>query len=179
VLVALVVPREAAAQAFISPLIGYDFGGDAGCPSITNCENKALNYGVGVGSMGPILGGEFELAYAKDFFGQSPAFSTSVLTAMGNLLVGPRIGFVQPYGTIGLGLIKTHVEFTTPSLVNSANYFGWDLGGGLMIVPTSHVGVRGDIRYFHAFQDFNILGLTLSNTKLDFGRASAALFLRF
>jgi len=34
---------EVRAQGFISPFIGYDFGGDASCPNITNCQDKKLN----------------------------------------------------------------------------------------------------------------------------------------
>ena len=42
-------------------------------------------------------------------------------------------------------------------------------------------GMRGvrDIRYWPAFQDLNALGFTLSDTRLDFGRASVALVLTF
>ena len=43
----------------------------------------------------------------------------------------------------------------------------------------SHIGVRGDIRYFHAFQDLEILGLSLGETTLDFGRAAAGVVFRF
>jgi hypothetical protein len=28
------------AQGYISPLIGFNFGGDANCPQITNCQDK-------------------------------------------------------------------------------------------------------------------------------------------
>jgi hypothetical protein len=42
-----------------------------------------------------------------------------------------------------------------------------------------HVGVRGDLRYFHAFQDITFLGVAISKLKLDFGRASAGLVLQF
>ena len=42
----------ARAEGFISPFIGYNFGGDTGCPSISNCEDKHLNGGNGVGSVG-------------------------------------------------------------------------------------------------------------------------------
>ena len=40
-------------------------------------------------------------------------------------------------------------------------------------------GVRGVIRYCHAFEDLNALGFTLSDTRLDFGRASVALMPTF
>ena len=53
-------PAPAGAQGFVSPLIGFDFGGDSGCPEISECEDKNLNIAVGVGSLGNIFGTEFE-----------------------------------------------------------------------------------------------------------------------
>ena len=173
-------PTYARAQAFVSPFIGYDFGGDASCPQITNCENRKLNFGVSLGTTGRVLGFEEELAYAKDFFGTAPSLSSNVLTLMSNAMIIPKIGPVRPYALAGLGLIKTHVEFTPSSVLTSNNNnFGWDVGGGVAAFFGAHAGVRGDIRYFHAFQDLNALGFTLSDMKLDFGRASVGLVLTF
>ena len=42
-----------------------------------------------------------------------------------------------------------------------------------------HVGLRGDVRYFHAFQDLEILGLPIADTKLDFGRISGGVVFKF
>lgn len=168
------------AQDYISPFLGFNFGGDSGCPSITDCEDKRLNAGVALGKMGSLLGFEIDFGYAKDFFGDTPEFESSVLTLMGNLMVVPAIGPVRPYALVGAGLMKTHVELTPESLLTSDNNdFGWDVGGGVFILFGEHIGVRGDIRYFHSFEDFAPLGITLSDTKLDFGRASAALVLKF
>ena len=176
----VLAPGAAFAQGFVSPLIGYDFGGDSGCPEITACEDKNLNVGVSVGSLGSVVGTELEFAYAKDFFGDMPGASSSVLTLMGNVMVAPRFGVVQPYGLIGLGLIKTNVEFSASSFLESTNnHFGWDIGGGLIVFVSQHVGVRGDIRYFHAFQDLEVLGIGLADAKLDFGRAAGGLVFRF
>src|SRR5688572_11812234 len=123
-----------AAQAFISPLVGYNFGGDAGCPELAGCENKNLNVGLAVGSLGSIVGTELEFGYSRDFFGETPGVSSSVLTLMGNLLLAPRFGPVQPYVAAGIGLIKTNVEFGVTELLESSNnHLGWDFGGGLMI----------------------------------------------
>ena len=179
-LVLVIAPCAAYAQGFVSPFIGYDFGGDSGCPEITGCEEKNLNVGVAVGSLGNVTGTELEFAYARNFFGDIPNASSSVLTLMGNVMVGPRLGPAQPYGLIGLGFIKTHVDFSATGLLESNNrHFGWDIGGGLIVFFGSHVGVRGDIRYFHAFQELEILGISLGETKLDFGRAAAGLVFRF
>jgi hypothetical protein len=48
-----------------------------------------------------------------------------------------------------------------------------------MIFFGDHVGIRGDIRYFHTFQDLEFLGFELDGEKLDFGRAAAALVFKF
>ena len=172
--------KEARAQGFISPFIGYDFGGDASCPNITNCQDKKLNAGVAIGTLGSILGFEEELGYAKNFFGDSTAFSSSVLTVMSNLMIVPNIGPIRPYVIGGLGLIKTHAELTPKSVFTSSNNnFGWDVGGGVALLLGGHVGVRGDIRYFHDFQDVDLKILTISDPKFDFGRVSAGLVLKF
>jgi len=171
---------SARAEGFISPLIGFNFGGDANCPQITSCQDKRLNFGVSLGTMGSVLGFEEEFAYAKDFFGTAPLISnSSVLTVMSNVMLVPNIGPVRPYALVGLGLMKSRVEVTPISLLTSDNNsFGWDIGGGV-IVGGKHIGVRGDIRYFHSFQDQTFAGFVLANPKLNFGRASAALMLMF
>lgn len=168
------------AQGFIAPLVGFDFSGDASCPNISNCEDKRLNAGVALGTLGAVFGFEEEFAYAKDFFGTAPMLSSSVLTAMSNVMLVPRIGPVRPYLLGGMGVIKSHVELTPTSLLTSdSNSFGWDLGGGVIALVGPHVGVRGDVRYFHTFQDVAILGFVLQNQKLDFGRASVGVMLTF
>jgi opacity protein-like surface antigen len=168
------------AQGFISPLIGYDFGGDAGCPSVSNCEDTKVNVSVSVGAMGTILGFEAEVAYAPDFFGNAPALSSSVLTLMGNVMLVPKLGRVRPYVLAGIGVIKTHVELTQASVFTTDNNnLGWDIGGGLIAMLGHHVGVRGDLRYFHAFQDLTVQEFTLSDAKLDYGRASVGVVLTF
>jgi opacity protein-like surface antigen len=171
---------NARAQGFISPIIGYDFGGDTGCPNLTGCKDKKLNAGVAFGSMGSFLGFEEELAYAKDFFGNAPGLSSSVLTAMSNVMVVPSIGPVRPYALVGLGLIKTHAELTPSSVLTTTNNnLGWDAGGGVILFFGGHLGIRGDIRYFHALQKLSVLGFTVTSAKLDFARAGAGLVLKF
>jgi len=175
--------RPGHAQGFISPFIGYNFGGDAGCPSITNCDDKRADYGVSVGALGSLVGFEAELGYTKNFFGETSNETSNVMTVMGNFMLAPKLGPVQPYGLAGLGLIRTSVEGVGTS--SDQNQFGWDLGGGLMVFFGGHVGIRGDVRYFHAFQvlDFAnvpiLSGLGLSGQKLDYGRAAAGVVFKF
>jgi len=172
------------AQGFVSPLIGYDFSGDTGCPNLStlvNCEDKKINISVGFGAMGNVVGFEEEVAYAPSFFGTAPALSSSVLTLMSNVMLVPKIGPVRPYFLAGVGLLKTHVDLTGPSLLSTNdNGFGWDVGGGVIGMFGAHVGLRGDLRYFHSFSDLSLLGFSLSNAQnLNFGRASAGLVFKF
>ena len=178
----MLVGRAAPARAegFLSPFIGYNFGGDSGCPQITNCDDKRLNAGVGLGALGNVLGFEEEFGYAKDFFGSAPNLDSSVLTVMSNLMIVPNLGPVRPYVLVGLGLVKTHVSFEAGSLLTSENNnLGWDVGGGLIGFFSPHVGLRGDVRYIHSFQDLETLGFTLGHNKLDFGRFSGAVVFAF
>ena len=177
----LALPSQARAEGFISPLIGFNFGGDANCPSVQGCEDKRMNFGVALGAAGSIFGFEEEFAYARDFFGSAPTLKSSVITVMSNVMLAPKIGPVRPYLATGLGLIKTHVDFTQATIFTSDNNnFGWDIGGGVHVTVAPHIGVRGDIRYFHTFQDLGPMGFSLgANQKLDFGRAAAALDFTF
>jgi hypothetical protein len=177
---AVAAPEGAHAQGFISPFIGFDFGGDSGCATASDCEDKNSNIGVAFGTMGRVAGFEAELGYARDFFGEIPGASSNVLTFMSNLMIAPRVGPVRPYVVGGVGLFKTHVEFTSIGLLETNNNsFGWDFGGGLMIFFGDHIGVRGDLRRFSTFQERSILGFDISNERLGFNRAAASLVLAF
>jgi hypothetical protein len=174
-------PRDAAAQGFISPFIGYNFSGDAGCPQITNCKDKRTDWGVSFGALGSVVGFEAEFGYTKNFFGETVGQTSNVLTFMGNFMLAPKIGPVQPYGVVGLGLIRTAIDATA---INSSdtNQFGWDGGGGLMIFFGEHFGIRGDVRYFRSFQilDFaNFPNIGFNQTKLNYGRVAGAAVFKF
>jgi opacity protein-like surface antigen len=174
--------RDAQAQGFISPFIGYNFGGDSGCLDLQDCRDKKLNWGVALGAMGDVVGFEEEFAYSPDFFGEVPGLSSSLLTLMSNFMINPKIGPVRPYFLVGVGLIKTRVEFTPLGILETSNNdFGWDIGGGLMGFFGDHFGLRGEVRYYHSFQDFEFepLGLALAGRKLDFGRVSGAAVFKF
>jgi hypothetical protein len=78
--------------------------------------------------------------------------------------------------------MKAHVSGNPINVLSfTNNTFAWDIGFGVMVMFGQHVGVKGDIRHFHSFQELNLLGLSLGggDTKLNFGRASGALVLQF
>jgi hypothetical protein len=181
-LLLLAAAAPSRAQGFISPFIGYDYGGNSGCPDISNCEDKRTNFGVAFGTMGRAFGFEEEFADAKNFFGSVGDQSSSVITVMSNLMLVPALGPVHPYVLGGLGLMKSHVEFTRSDVLSATNNsLAWDLGGGVTILFAGRFGIRGDIRHFHSTKAITIpfVGTTVTDEKLTFGRASAALVLAF
>ena len=172
----------ARAQGYVAPLIGYDFGGNAGCQQVSNCQDKRTNIGVAFGKMGTILGFEEEFADAKNFFGQVGTQESSVLTAMSNIMLVPAIGPVHPYGLFGMGLMKTHVGFNRTDVENFDNTgLAYNTAFGATVIFLHHVGIRGDIRHFHSTKSFTIpfIAATPASEKLSFSRVSGALVLAF
>ena len=163
------------ADGFVTPFLGYNFGGDSGnCVSLTDCQEKHVNIGLSIGSTGRVFGVEEDLSYAKNFFGAGS--DNSVMTVMTNLLVTIPLGPVQPYFVGGVGLIRPHASYNPVPVVTSKNAFGSDLGGGLTLMFGHRVGLRGDVRRFHTLQ--NVTFLVFTGEKLDFWRASAGITFR-
>jgi len=53
------------------------------------------------------------------------------------------------------------------------------MGGGVIVKVAPHVAVRGDIRYFHSFQELQILSFQITGEKINFGRGAAAVVFTF
>jgi hypothetical protein len=129
---------------------------------------------VSIGSAGR-SGFEFDIAYATDFFGDSPDAHNSVLTLMSNLVLGVPIGPVHPFALVGLGLIRPHA--TISDLSTSSNALGYDYGFGVTLSLGRRFGVRGDIRRFNTFDDLT-LGV-FKGGQLSFSRASIGITLKY
>jgi opacity protein-like surface antigen len=174
---------QASAQGFISPYIGSTFSKpplDA-CTAASGCEDGKRTIGVGLGTLGRIFGAEFDIGYTKAFFGETgDTASSGLMTIMGNVMVAPKIGPVQPYVLGGIGVLRLHVDSVTSTFTdNDESKLAWDVGGGVILFFGGHIGVRGDIRHFRALQDVELLAVTIQGTDLRFNRASAAVVLKF
>lgn len=174
----------ARAQVFISPLLGFNFGGVSGCPQLRGCENKQRNLSLSLGKLGSIFGAETEIAYSPTFFGDAPGLSSNVLTLMGNVMLAPKAGPIRPYLFGGTGIMKTRFELNASSLLPTLRptrdtSFGYVVGGGVFVFLGDHFGIRGDVRYYHSFPDVTILGITLPSEKLNFSRVGAGIVLAF
>jgi hypothetical protein len=180
--VALVwAPLDARADGYVSPWIGTQFG--------SNWNNGRAGFGVDAGYMGAgVIGGEFDFGYSPSFFGTTNDFgSNTVINAMGNVIVGAPIGGthgagIRPYGTFGVGLLRTQIDGGSLARVSSSNnMFGWNAGVGVMGYFNDHVGLRGDVRYLRGFKDLTtgneVIDLS-GNNQLHFWRASIGVTLR-
>ena len=166
------------ADGFISPFVGFNFGGDsANCASLTNCQEKRLNLGASIGSINGVYGFEEDISYARDFFGKTAGANNSMLTLMSNLMIVVPAGPIQVYGLAGLGLVRPHATFDAASLTLSKNALGYDYGGGLNIFLTHGLGLHGDVRHIKTFQTIT-LGV-FNNDQINFWRGSAGLTFRF
>jgi hypothetical protein len=176
----LCAATQARAQSFISPMLGFNFGGVSGCPAITGCTNQQRNLSLSLGRFGSIFGAETELAYTPDFFGDAPELSSNVRTLMGNVMLAPKAGPVRPYVLVGAGMMKTRFELGASSLLTmNDTALGYAAGGGIFVFLGDHFGLRGDVRYYHSFPDVTLMGITLPSEKLNYSRVGAAIVFQF
>jgi len=176
----VLAPATARADGFVSPWVGSAFG--------SNIQNGQTTLGVSAGGMGAgIIGGEADFGWSPSFFGTKSDFgSNSVLTLMGNVIVGVPIGGqhgagVRPFVIGGVGLIRSQIDGGTLTNVSSSdNMFGWNVGGGVMGYFTDHVGLRGDIRYLRATSELstNPNNIDLNGDRLHFWRAAVGVVFR-
>jgi opacity protein-like surface antigen len=179
----LCLPATAHADGFLSPNIGVNFSGDL--------DDAKFVYGAGLGFMGGgIFGLEVDFAYSPEFFeaddGDIDFIDDSNLTTlMFNVIVGVPIGGqqgpgIRPYGTIGLGLVRSSITGVEEFFDFSSNDLGMNVGGGLMGYFSDHFGLRGDVRYFRSLTDpENDDELDLGLGHFDFWRSTVGVLLRF
>jgi opacity protein-like surface antigen len=186
-LLALVSPPAAHADGLIVPFVGVNFAGNSGTELSAAIDAERIDWGVSLAYMGlGVLGFEADIAHSPDFYGRTDLGGSSVLTAMGNLLIGIPIGGqtgvgFRPYALVGLGAIRSRVDAFGDALSRDETKAAWDFGGGAMFFFGTHVGLRADLRYFRAFGDldFDLVDAFERPRSLDFARGSAGLILRF
>jgi opacity protein-like surface antigen len=180
------LPSVARADGLIVPFYGVNFGGDSGQSISSAFDASRSSWGVSFGWMGAgVIGVEGDFGYSPDFFGKTDIGGSSALTVTGNVLIGLPFGGqkgfgIRPYGLIGVGIVRSDID-DFEDLVGFDDTDGvWDVGGGVMIFFSSHVGLRGEVRYFRTFSAIDLLGIdALDSENLDFARGSVGLILRF
>ena len=196
VLMLLGVANPASADVLLTPYLGVTFGSGVEFAGLVDFDefDKKTTYGGTLTWMGDgILGFEADFGITPDFFelptgGFDTDFGdTNVTSLMGNIVLGIPIGGTsgpgfRPYGSAGLGLLRSRIE--TSGLFDdlSSNDFGINFGGGAYILFSDSVGIRGDLRYFRSMlgDDEGLLDiLDFDLGSFDFWRATVGVTFRF
>jgi opacity protein-like surface antigen len=141
---AVVMPTAAAADVLLTPYGGF---------SRIYEENRGT-FGVTLG-FGGLIGLEFDAARIQlGLEDDLPLvdFDAHATTLMGNMVVRFPTGPIQPYGSAGVGLVRVSGDIDVPTLGEvisvDAQDLGWNIGGGLYVLPTPNFGIRADFRRF-------------------------------
>ena len=190
------VAAPASADWLLTPYLGVTFGGSANFGNVgdlnDNFERKVA-YGVNLAWMGAgVIGLEVDFGSTPNFFedtsgtGDFDWCDSNMTTLMTNLVVGIPIGGqtgfgFRPYGSAGLGLIRSNVSSLGLFDDLATNDLGFNLGGGAHLFFGDNVGVRGDLRFFRGLQgeddDDDLFDLQARD--LDFWRGTVGVTFRF
>jgi opacity protein-like surface antigen len=194
VLTLALVPGSASAQDwFFTPFIGANFGGNANFADFDDFDDEVerrLDFGATLGWAGPgVVGFEVDFGYSPNFFEDTAGDAnfefgdSNVTTLMANILFTAPNQFgagIRPYGSGGLGLMRSHISGGDFFDDLSTNDFGFNIGGGVQGYFNENIGLRGDIRYFRALTDDepdNEFDLALS--EFDFWRGTVGVTFRW
>ena len=179
-------PAAARADGLIVPFLGVNFGGNAGQPLGDAVDAKQYDWGVSFAWMGGgVFGFEGDVGFSPDFYGKRDAGGSSVLSLMGNVLLGVPFGGqkgfgIRPFGLVGVGALRSDLDSFNELVGFDNTELAWNFGGGVMIFFGAHFGLRGDVRYFRTFGDVDFGPLEVGDTNaVDYTRGSAGLVFRF
>ena len=194
-LATVATPARASADWLFTPFLGANFGGNASFGDFDDFDDefdRRVDFGGSIGWMGKgIVGFEADFGFSPNFFANTAGDSdfefgdSNVTTLMANVLVGAPIGGqsgpgLRPYGSAGVGLIRSHVDGGALFNDLSSNDLGFNIGAGVHGFFNDTFGIRGDVRYFRSLQDNepdDEFDLALSD--FDFWRATVGLTIRF
>ncbi len=190
-----VTPARASADWLLTPFIGTNFGGNANFGDFNDFDDefeRRVDFGASLGWMGNgVVGFEVDFGFSPNFFentvgpGDFEFGDSNVTTLMANVLVGIPVGGqrgpgIRPYGSGGVGLIRTHVSGGDFFNDLDTNDFGFNVGAGVQGFFTDNIGLRGDIRYFRSLQDNEPDDeFDLAVSDFDFWRATVGVTFRF
>ena len=161
-------PTRASADWLFTPFVGANFGGNANFGQFDDFDDEVerrIDFGASLGWMGNgIVGFEVDFGWSPNFFentigpGDFAFGDSNVTTLMANLLVGGPVGGqtgpgIRPYGSGGIGLIRSQIDGGDFFDDLNTNDFGFNLGAGVHGFFNDNIGIRGDIRYFRSLTD--------------------------
>jgi len=191
----LFLPAAGRADILFTPFVGGNLGG-----SVTSRfadfvgDQSRTTFGGSLATMsGGIFGIEGDLGFTPKFFGTDVELGgvpisvakNNVLTAMGNLTIGVPLQShggpgIRPYAVGGIGLIRQQFDVVGGLSGYTANDLGYNVGGGVLIFPSAHVGIRGDVRYFRSVGANTVSDLLdLQPGAFNFTRATVGVTFRY
>jgi opacity protein-like surface antigen len=190
------VSTPASADWLFTPYLGVTFGGSADFGDVGTTDDnfeRKVTYGFNAAWMGAgIVGFEVDFGTTPNFFQETSGIGdfdwgdNNVTTLMANLIVGAPVGGqtgvgFRPYGSAGIGLLRTSVGDTTLFDGLSTNDLGFNVGGGAHAFFNDNVGLRGDVRYFRglAGDDTDDSLFDLRVRDLNFWRGTLGVTFRF
>ena len=179
-------PAAARADGLLVPFAGVNFGGNAGESFGDGTDADRFDWGVSFAWFGGgVFGFEGDIGYSPDFYGKNDVGGSSVLSLMGNVLIGVPFGGqqgfgIRPFGLVGIGVLKSDLESFDELAGFDDSEAAWNFGGGVIIFFAQHVGMRADIRYFRTFGDVNFGPIhTPVADPIDYSRASLGFVIRY
>ena len=153
---------------------------------------KRVTFGATAAWMGAgIFGFEADFGSTPNFFETTTGDAnfdfgdSNVTTLMGNLVISGApvggstgIGF-RPYGSAGLGLLRTNISASGLLDDLSENELGFNIGGGAHVFFSDNFGLRGDVRYFRGLQSDDDDGPDLDLEDFSFWRGTFGVTFRF
>ena len=186
----------ASADWLLTPYLGVTFGGAADFGDVGDLDDnfeRKVAYGVNAAWMGAgAIGFELDFGTTPNFYrdtagtGDFDWGDSNVTSLMANLVVGAPIGGqsglgFRPYGSAGIGLLRTNVSSTGLFDDLSTNELGYNIGGGAHVFFSDNVGLRGDVRYFRGLEsdddDDDLFELQVRD--LNFWRGTLGVTFRF
>lgn len=174
--------------------VGGSFDSQGDSPNIDS-GSGGVSYGGELGYLWRgIVGAEFIADFAPTFDVRSvfvennPKVRSYMANAIGALPLGTN-GQVQPYLSGGWGAIAMSADILDSTGGSSTNHEarqGVNLGGGILAFASNRVGLRGDVRYYHASVDNTLTGDTAADqltmsllSGLHFWRANGGIAFRW
>jgi hypothetical protein len=102
-------------------------------------------------------------------------------TAIIGIPIGGQRGLgIRPFGTAGLGFIRRNLDFNGQSILDG-NKLAYSVGFGAMGFFATHVGIRGDYRFFRTVEveDISIGTVDIQRGAFSFSRASVGVVFRY
>lgn len=191
------IATPASADWLLTPYLGVTFGGAANFGNVGDLEDnfeRKVAYGFNAAWMGAgAIGFELDFGQTPNFYQETAGTGdfdwgdSNMTTLMANLVVGAPFGGqsgvgVRPYGSAGIGLLRSHVTSTGLFDDLNRNELGVNFGGGAHVFFNDNVGFRGDVRYFRGLASDDDNGDDLFDIALrdiSFWRGTAGVTFRF